>query len=79
MERWRYTIENCHNSKYCTGCYTLYDYCIILQKYKYIIQYCESIITSTCMYTVDKYFEYCREGNIGAIYYCIKVLGVDAE
>ena len=29
------------------------------------------------MYTVNKYFEYCRKGNIGAIYYCIKVSGVD--
>ena len=25
------------NSKYCTDKYTLYEYCIILQKYKYII------------------------------------------
>ena len=31
------------------------------------------------MYTVDRYFEYCKESNIGAIYYCIKVKGVDAE
>ena len=31
------------------------------------------------MYTIDKYFEYCKEGNIEAIYYCIKVKGVNAE
>ena len=31
------------------------------------------------MYTTDKYFEYCKEGNIAAIYYCIVVKNVDPE
>ena len=30
-------------------------------------------------YTTDKYFEYCKDGNIAAVYYCIVVKNVDPE
>ena len=30
------------------------------------------------IYTVDKYFDYCKIGNIEAIYFCI-IEGVDPE
>ena len=41
--------------------FTLYEYCILLQKYKYIKHYCHYILKS--IYTTDKYFEYCKMGN----------------
>ena len=30
-------------------------------------------------YTTDKYFEYCKDGNIAAVYYCIVVKKVNPE
>ena len=56
--------------------YTLYEYCILLAKYRYIKDYCHQNLKST--YTIDKYFEYCKVGNIEAVYFCILV-GVDPE
>ena len=64
-------IENKDNKKY-----ALYEYCILLKKYKYIKHYCHHILKST--YSIDKYFEYCKMGNIEAVYFCI-LEGIDPE
>ena len=64
------------DNKYCTDTYTLYEYCILLQKHKYIRQYCHHVLKT--IYTTAKYFDYCKEGNIEAVYFCI-IEGVDAE
>lgn len=56
----------------------MYEYCIILKKYKHIKKYCQYKLESSAIYTIDKYFEYCIEGNLEAVYFCI-LEGVNAE
>ena len=75
-------MDKCYtlpNKKYYTNSYTLFEYCILLQKYKYIREYCQYKLKSCNTYTTDKYFEYCKEGNIAAVYYCIVVKKVDPD
>ena len=59
--------------------YTLYEYCIILQKYTYIRKYCEYFITKKTLYSAEKYLEYCKQGNLEAVYYCIFVGQVNID
>ena len=40
--------------------YTLYEYCILLQKYKYIKKYCHNILKLASTYDVENYFDYCK-------------------
>ena len=52
--------------------YTLYEYCIIRQKHSYIKYYCQSKLKESNKYSIDKYFEYCKQGNVEAVYYCVE-------
>ena len=56
----------------------MYEYSILKQKYKYIKKYCHSILKSNSIYLTQNYFEYCKQGNIEAVYYCI-LEGIDPE
>ena len=29
------------------------------------------------IYSIDKYFEYCKDGNIAAVYFCLTVGGIN--
>ena len=71
-----YTMDRIKNKKIneiYKSKYTFYEYCIILQKYTYIRKYCEYFITKNSLYSPEKYIEYCKQGNLEAVYYCIFV------
>ena len=55
-------IDN-NNHELCTK-YRLYEYCIILHKYKYIKQYCHHKLKSSHIYSFTKFFQYCKEDDI---------------
>ena len=52
--------------------YTLYEYCILTQRYDFIKQYCQQTLKSNSIYSKDSYFDYCKTGNLEAIYFCFK-------
>ena len=56
----------------------MYEFCILTQKYRHIKRYCHSKLKLNGIYTLGKYFDYCKQGNVEAIYYCV-VEGVDPE
>ena len=62
----KYKIFNNNNEKY-----TLYEYCVLSKKFRYVKQLCHQIIKYASIYTTDKYFEYCKMGNVGAVHFCI--------
>ena len=57
----------------------MFEYCIILKKYRCIREYCQYKLKTSATYTAKKFFEYCKIGDIAAVYYCIVVEGVDPE
>ena len=50
-----------------------------MKKYRYIREYCQRILESCNTYSTSKFFEYCKEGNIAAVYYCIIAKKVNPE
>ena len=49
---------------------------MLTRKHKHIAKYCHQILKSC--YFVKKYFQYCKKGNIEAVYFCV-LEGINPE